>query len=355
MLTAFGGRTTTTHMAVTRADVAKLAGVSPAVVSYVMNPGSRPVSPDARRSIEAAIQELNYRPNAIAQALRRSSTMSIGLMVPDLANPLIAAVTREIEDVAYDLGYVMFVGTVGHDPKREERYVRNYVDRKVDALVVVGAHRSDVLQEMSDQGVPVLVLDRIEPGMGLSSVHPETRVSARLAVEHLIEVHGHTRIACVGGPETVGGSAQDRVLGWRDALEAASLPSGDELLFRASAFTRSAGYSAALTMLDESEVTAVFVSSDVQAVGVIGAIRERALLVPGDIAITSFDGSELAARAFPGLTSVDVRVDLLAQKTVERLMAKLDKSDLSETHDVIPTELVVRRSCGCEVPIGPVG
>ena len=337
-------------MAVTRADVAKLAGVSPAVVSYVLNPGSRPVSAAARERIESAIRELNYRPNAIAQALRRSSTMSIGLMVPDLANPLIAAVTREIEDIAYDLGYVMFVGTVGHDPKREERYVRNYVDRKVDALIVVGAHRVDVLQEISDQGVPVLVLDRIDAGTGLSSVHAETRISARLAVEHLIE-HGHTRIACVGGPESVGGAAQDRVLGWRDALDAAGLPSGDELLHRASAFTRSAGYSAAQTMLDESQATAVFVSADVQAVGVIGAIRERALLVPADIAVTSFDGSELAERAFPGLTSVDVRVDQIAKRTMERLMAKLDKSDLSETHDVIATELVIRRSCGCDVPI----
>lgn len=136
-------------MTVTRADVAKLAGVSPALVSYVLNPGSRPVSADARSRIEAAIRELDYRPNAIAQALRRSSTMSIGMMVPDLANPSIAALVREIEDIAYDLGYIMFVGIVGHDPEREERYVRKYVDRKVDALVVIGAHRTDVLSQTS--------------------------------------------------------------------------------------------------------------------------------------------------------------------------------------------------------------
>lgn len=340
-------------MAVTRADVAKLAGVSPAVVSYVLNPGSRPVSADARRRIEAAIRELDYRPNAIAQALRRSSTMSIGLMVPDLANPVIAALVREIEDIAYDLGYVMFVGTVGHDSDREERYVRNYADRQVDALVVVGAHRSDVLREVSRQGMPVMVLDRIERGMGLSSVVPEGRDSARRAVEHLIEEHGHTRIACIGGPAGLGGGAEDRVLGWRDALDLAGLPSGDDLLHRATAFTRSAGHLAARAMLDVSNATGVFVAADVQAVGVIGAIREAGQLVPRDIAVASFDGSELAERAFPGLTSVDAKVGEVARITMRRLVAKLDKSDLSETHDVIETELVVRRSCGCDVPILP--
>lgn len=201
----------------------------------------------------------------------------------------------------------------------------------------------------------MIVLDRIEPGLGLSSVHPESRDSARLAVEHLVEVHGHTRVACIGGPPSVGGTAEDRVRGWRDALEGAGVPSGDELLHRATAFSRTAGYAAALDMLDRAEATAVFVAADVQAVGVIGAIRERALMVPRDFAVTSFDGSELAARAFPGLTSVNTHVPAVARKAMDRLLAKLDKPDLSETHDVIDAELEIRRSCGCDVPLGPVG
>lgn len=335
-------------MAVTRADVARRAGVSPAVVSYVLNPGSRPVSVGARARIEDAIRELGYRPNAIAQALRRSSTMSIGLLVPDLLNPAIATIAREIEDIAYDLGYVIFMGTVGHDLSREKRYLRTYVDRQVDALILVGAHAPDVLVEIAAQGIPVFVLDEIPRGLGLSSLVSEGKHSSAEAVRHLIEVHGHSRITCVAGPSNAAGMARDRVDGWRTALEQAGLPADESLIYRAADFTRSSGNIAALTLLDTVAPTAFFVSSDVQAVGVIGAIRDRNLLVPGDVAVVSYDGSELGARAFPGLTTVDPRLSEVARVTMQRLIAKLDKSDLSETHDVLPASLVIRRSCGCD-------
>lgn len=336
-------------MAVTRADVAKRAGVSPAVVSYVLNPGSRPVSAEARQRIEDAIRELGYRPNAVAQALRRSSTRSLGLMVPDLANPVVAVLCREIEDIAYEAGYVLFVGTVGHDERREERYVRNYVDRQVDALIAVGSHRSDVLQEMARRGVPVLVLDYVTAGEGLSSVVPETRTSSATAVRHLIEAHGHRRIACIGGPAGTTGMAEDRVNGWRDAMDAAGLAT-DGLLVRAPGFTRSGGHVAGMRMLETTDATAAFVISDVQAVGAIGAAREHGLLVPKDFAFVGFDGSETAERAFPGLTAIDTSIVAVAKQTMRRLMAKLDKSDVGETHDVVPTHLVIRRSCGCDGP-----
>ena len=336
-------------MAVTRADVAQRAGVSPAVVSYVMNPGSRPVSADARQRVEEAIQELGYRPNAVARALRRSSTMSLGLMVHDIANPAVSSLIREIEDIAFELGYVLFVGTIGRDRRREELYVRNYVDRQVDALIVVGAHHSDALHEVASRGVPVIVIDRIEPGRGLSSVICESRQSAAGAVRHLIEVHGHTRIACVCGPDGTDGSAEDRVDGWRDALDEAGL-SQDGLLVRADAFTRAAGHLAGLEVLRRTEAPAIYVTTDVQAVGVVAAIREQGLLVPKDRALVCFDGSEVSERAFPGLTAVNADVPLIAQTAMRRLIAKLDKSATGETHDLTPTELNIRGSCGCGGP-----
>jgi LacI family transcriptional regulator len=323
------------------------------VVSYVLNPGSRPVSSAARSRIEQAIRELGYRPNAIAQALRRSSTMSIGLMVPDLLNPAVASIAREIEDIAYDLGYVLFLGTVGHDLEREKRYLRTYVDRQVDALILLGAHAPDLLVEIARQGIPVLVLDAVPHGLGLSSVVAEGRESAAEAVRHLIEVHGHTRIACVSGPFQSPGVGRDRVDGWRSALQSAGLPAGDSLLYETDGYTRSSGHVAALALL-EAEPTAFFVTSDVQAVGVIGTIRDRQLFVPGDIAVVSCDGTELAARAFPGLTTVDPDIPGIARVAMQRLMGKLDKSDPSETHDVLPATLLIRRSCGCSGEPDPV-
>ncbi|MFP7760949.1 LacI family DNA-binding transcriptional regulator [Marisediminicola sp. LYQ85] len=339
-------------MAVTRADVARRAGVSPAVVSYVLNPGSRPVSAAARSRIEDAIRELGYRPNAIAQALRRSSTMSLGLLVPDLANPVVASLVRAVEDIAYDLGYVLFIGTIGHDLTREKKYISTYVDRQVDALILLGAHAPDLLATIARRGTPVIVLDRVEHGRGISTITTESVESSAAGVTHLIEQHGHKRIACITGPSAAAaGIAEDRVNGWRLAMERAGLEAGDDLLYRAADFTRSSGHTAALHLLESTDLTAFFVVSDVQAVGAIGAIRERDLFVPSDIAVVSYDGTETAARAFPRLTTVDVDIDNVAEWTMKRLIEKLKKSDTSETHDVLPAELIIRRSCGCDAAV----
>lgn len=334
-------------VAVTRADVARRAGVSPAVVSYVLNPGSRPVSAAARARIEQAILETGYRPNAIAQALRRSSTMSIGLMVPDLNNPATASLVRAIEDIAYDAGYVLFIGTVGHDLEREKRYLRTYADRQVDAVIMLGVNMGH-LAEIAAKGLPVLILDTIPHGLGVSSVVAESHESAATAVRHLIEIHGHSRVACVTGSASVSTLLEERVDGWRSALESAGLPCDDGLIARND--DRDGGYFAAKELLASVQPTAFFVTTDMQAVGVIRAVREANLYVPGDIAVMSFDGSELAARAFPGLSSVDPGIQTIAETAMKRVLARLDKSNLDETHDILPSALVLRRSCGCNDP-----
>lgn len=338
-------------MAVTRADVAKRAGVSPAVVSYVLNPGSRPVSVAARARIEAAIAELGYRPNAIAQALRRSSTMSIGLMVPNLTHVAVADIAGALEDIAFDLGYVLFIGSVGDDRERGERYLRTYVDRQVDAIIVVGNLAPELVAQIAAIQMPVVILDRGVQGDGISSVTVESYESSREIVSHLIEAHGHERIGCVTSRSGSSASVRLRVDGWRDALGAAGLPNGDDLLFTAPECTRASGAEGADHLLDSVAPTAFFTTSDMQAVGLIGAVRHRGLLVPKDIAVVSFENSDLAARAFPGLSSVDARIDEVTRLAMERLIERLRDGSLSETHDQVPTKIVYRASCGCDVPL----
>lgn len=338
-------------MAVTRADVAKRAGVSPAVVSYVLNPGSRPVSTAARARIEAAIAELGYRPNAIAQALRRSSTMSIGLMVPNLTHVAIADIAKALEDIAFELGYVLFIGSVGQDREREERYLRTYMDRQVDAIIVVGNLAPDLVAQIADEQMPVMVLDHVEPGKGVSSVHAESYRSSRAIVAHLIADHGHERIGCVTSSIGRSVSVRHRIAGWRDALEAAGLPSGDEMLFDSADCTRASGAEGAEILLDTVAPTAFYTTSDMQAVGLIGAVRGRGLMVPRDIAVVSFENSDLAERAFPGLTSVDSRTPEVTRIAMERLVATLRDRTLPETHDEVETDIVFRASCGCDIPL----
>lgn len=333
-------------MAVTRADVARLAGVSPAVVSYVLNPGSRPVSAGARARIEEAILTLGYRPNAIAQALRRSSTMSIGLMVPDLRNSFVATIVRRIEDIAYERGYVLLVGTVGQDLEREKRYLRTYTDRQVDALIMIGAHLAHLV-ELAAQRIPITVLGTIPHGLGISSVTSEPTESSALAVQHLITVHGHTRIACVTGDSSGAVHLDGRVDGWKRALDTAALPSSESFLRRTPNFSRESAFAATLDLLDRVSPTAIFATTDTQAAGVVAAIEERGLRVPDDIAVVSWNGSETAAYARPALTSVDPDPGAVATTIMSRVMATLTKTDLTETHDSVPVSFVVRGSCGC--------
>ncbi|MCU1545760.1 MAG: transcriptional regulator, LacI family [Homoserinimonas sp.] len=333
-------------MVVTRADVARRAGVSPALVSYVLNPGSRPVSAAARARIVAAIEELDYRPNSIAQALRRSSSRTIGLLATNFLDPVVASLAHDVENLLYKHGYVTLMGSTDQDPARETEYARTYRGRNVDALLMLGLESRDAIADIAATGIPVMVLDQVAPGYGISSVSVESRAGAEAAVRHLIEVHGHSRIGCIAGLWSQDSHSESRVLGWRDALQKAGLDASDDLVVRTE-HSRVGGSRGATDLLMTSRPTAIFTTSDVKAIGALAAIRESGLFVPSDVALVSYDGSQLAPRMFPTLTSVDTFLPRVAEVAVERLLAKIGKNGEGETHDVLPTKLVVRRSCGC--------
>lgn len=334
-------------MAVTRADVARLAGVSPALVSYVINPGSRPVSADARRRIEAAIAELGYRPNAIAQALRRSSSRSIGLLMPTFTSPVVSYAAENIEELFREHGYVMLSGNTGGASERETSYLQDFISRGVDALLLISTASPEGLATAAASGVPVIALDNVPEEVGVSTIRVDAAGGAESAVKHLIEVHGHTRIACIAADWPPHSQAESRVVGWRSAMTAAGLPAGDDLLVRAETFDRAGGWNAVGHVLDATDATAAFVTSDVKAIGALNNLRSRGVRVPEDFAVVSYDGTVLAGSAWPRLTTVDQGIPELAAVVVERLLEKIKNKGSAPTHDVFPTTLVIRESCGC--------
>ncbi len=330
-------------MAVTRADVAHRAGVSPAVVSYVLRPGMRPVADATRERVLAAIEELGYRPNAIAQALRRGPTQSIGLLVPDHTNPFFGELARAVEDIAFQEDYVLLMGSTADDCAREARYVRAFVDRQVDALLLVAARSHPELGAAVGAGIPVVVLDRVPEGTGVSTVRSDGVQGAELAVDHLVAL-GHERIGIVAGPQDLV-VADDRLLGWRAALRRAGLPH-DERLVAHGAFSRAGGAAAAVALLGRTDVTAMFVSSDVQAAGALTACAERGLAVPRDLSVVSFDGTELAPYTQPALTVVQQPIAQIAGTAMRRLLARIAAPATPASDDVLDTRLVVRGSTG---------
>ncbi|TDD45713.1 LacI family transcriptional regulator, partial [Kribbella antibiotica] len=187
---------------VTRNDVARYAGVSTAVVSYVVNDGPRAVSPGARERVLEAIRVLGYRPNATARALRTGSTRTFGLITPDGGNPLFAELAKAIDKAAAARGYVVLQTSADGDAETERVKVAQLLARQVSGLVLVTPAEAP---DLAGADVPVVVVNRVLPGV--SSVSPRYREGAREAVEHLVG-HGHTHIALVIGEVARGGVSE---------------------------------------------------------------------------------------------------------------------------------------------------
>lgn len=327
-------------MAVTRADVAQRAGVSPAVVSYVLNPGMRPVAAQTRERVLAAVAELGYRPNAVAQALRSGPTRSLGLLVPDLTNPFFAEVARAVEQAAFERERVLLVGSAQDDPAREAAYIRSFVDRRVDALLLVAPRSLALLEEVASSGLPVVTLDRVDELSAMTSVRVDNANGVTQAVARLVEL-GHQRIGMIGGPAGLR-VADDRVEGWREGLSQAGLKPRRTDLVRAP-FTRAGGTSAGARLLRDASLTAVVTSADVQAVGLLSQARVRGVLVPEDVSVFSFDGTELAPFADPPLSVIQQPIEELAataMSAVEQMLA----GELAPTRSILTTRLVERGS-----------
>lgn len=338
---------TTPRPKATRNDVARLAGTSPAVVSYVVNDGPRPVAAETRARVEAAIEQLGYRPNALARSLRGNRTNVIGLLVPDNSNPFFAELARAIEDHAHAAGYAVLLANAIGDDARELRYARTMVEQRVEGLVLSSAgHSSEVVRELTDAHVPLVMVDRQVPGIAAHVLSVDNEGGGRAATRHLIE-HGHERIACIAGPGDLAPAA-DRHRGWSRALTEAGLRDADELLVR-SEFNRAGGYAAAKELLSRPQrPTALFACTDQQAIGALRAIAEAGLSVPGDVAVVGFDGIAEGTYTNPPLATVRQPIRQLGERAVELLLENLrGGAPLREHDEVMPVVLAPNESCGC--------
>lgn len=330
---------------VTRRDVARRAGTSEAVVSYVLNDGPRNVSPGTRERVLAAIRELDYRPNAVARSLRTSRSTMIGLVVPDNANPFFAELAREIEDVAFERGYTLLLGNARDNDEREAAHVRTLLDHQVDGLILIPSQGARTWRaELERSNVPCLVVDREIEGTNAMHVLTDNEGGANAGVRHLIG-HGRSRVGCLGGPEGIHPTV-DRVAGWRRALAEAGHDPADMPLVHAP-FGQADGYRAARELLPGSGVDALFVTSDEQAVGVLRAAAELGVRVPDDVAVCSFDGIAASAYTIPSLTTVRQPFEEIGRSAVELLLAP---DEPSPRRVVLPVRLIARRSCGCTDP-----
>ncbi|MET9111683.1 LacI family DNA-binding transcriptional regulator [Streptomyces zhihengii] len=326
--------------------VAARAGVGRTTVSRVIN-GSSLVSDEARSAVMTAIAELGYVPNSVARGLVTSRTDSVALVVPESesrlgSEPYFSAVIRGVSTGLADTRTQLQLVLV-RDAGERDQLTRSVTERRVDGVLLVSVHADDPLPGLLEEmGLPTVLAGRRSPGESLSHVYADNLGGAASAVRHLLAGSRRT-VTTVAGPMDMD-VGLSRLRGWRQALDAAGRPSGEDLVAVAD-FTEEGGRRAMGELLDRvPSLDAVFVASDVMAAGALRELRTRGRRVPEDVAVVGFDDSFLARHTDPPLTTVRQPVEELGVTITRLLLAEIADPSTPRQHVVLPTELVVRGS-----------
>ena len=323
-------------------EVAERAGVSYATVSHVIN-NTRVVSPETRQRVLAAMAELNYRPNALARSLRQGKTNTLGLVLPDSANPFFAEISRSIEDKAFNKGYSVFLCNTELDTERELFYVDVLSKKQVDGIIFVAAgDQTDSLDFLVREGMPVVMIDRNVPNVQVDAVLPDHRLGGFLATQHLLKL-GHTRIACIAGPSSITPSAE-RITGYRNALEQANIPYDEKLVIRGDYHAQSGMDITSSILMMDPRPTAIFALNDLMALGALRAAAEAGCSVPKDLAVVGYDNLELSQYTNPPLTTIAQPKKEIGVQAVNLLVERIAQKNRPPSRVVLPPELIVRRS-----------
>jgi LacI family transcriptional regulator len=338
-------------------EIARLSGVSRSTVSRVINDDPR-VSDRAREAVRKVIAAHNFHPNAAARSLATRRTGILGLLIPreidwvfsDLFFPLIIKGIA-VASHAAEQNLMLLMEASDSGESAERLFSRVIGGRHLDGIVVVSNVVEEPLVELLDRHqFPAILVGR-HPVFDLSFVDVDNRSSARTVVGHLIE-HGHTRIGMIGGAANLIATL-DRRDGYHDALISAGIAI-DPDLYVSGDFQELGGYIAMRTLLALPDPpTAVFSASDVMALGAMRAVTEAGLSIPHDLALIGFDGIERGELSDPPLSTIAQPVAELGRQAVSMLLQRIESPGAPPMHRYLPTELRIRRSCGCMAPLAP--
>jgi LacI family transcriptional regulator len=321
-------------------DVATVAQVSPSTVSRILN-GTAVVAKDKRERVLKAIQQLNYRPNVIAQGLARGQSMTIGVVTQAISSPFYGEALAGVEQGLENSGYhALFVS--GHWMVSEEREaIGMLTSRRVDAIILTGSSVPDSELQQLATTLPVVILGRTVPGLEDYCISVDNSVSGSLGVKYLISL-GHRQIAYISGTATVQGDAVERLGAYRQTLSDAGIKYDPNLVVEGDYQERSGLFGIETLFARGAIFTAIACANDQSAYGVRLALHRRGIRVPDDVSLIGFDDLQASAYTTPPLTTV-------RQPIVEmgRLASKMALSILRGTpikaHEV-RGELVIRES-----------
>ncbi|MEA3337926.1 MAG: substrate-binding domain-containing protein [Chloroflexota bacterium] len=329
-------------------DVAKRAGVSPVTVSRVLNNVGN-VSPATEAKVQQAIAEMGYVPSGVARSLRSRQTRTLALLVPDITNAFWTTVARGVEDAAQSQGYSVFLCNTDENAAKQRRYLEAVVTQRVDGVIIAPyASDPETLSLLRTRNIPTVVVDRHIDDWDVDTVSGDSIAGARALTKHLIEL-GHRKIAALMGPDNTSTST-DRVAGYQIALAEEGIPVDPQLIVFGE-FRIHSGELMAEQILDSgANPTAIFAGNNNIAMGVIDALANRGLRIPGDMALVSFDDLPNTSRLFPFLTVAVQPVYEIGTNAAQLLLSRLEaEANLQPRRVVLPTRLIIRHSCGSKL------
>jgi LacI family transcriptional regulator, galactose operon repressor len=328
-------------------DVAEAAGVHAATASRALNPATRKLvkAETARRVIHVA-ETLGYRPNPIARGLKTSKSGTVGLVIPDLTNPLFPPIVRGIEDVLEPAGYSGLIVNTDNDPGRERAQIEVLRSRQVEGLIVATALvKHPLLEQLHREGVVMVMVNRRPDGVDVPSITPDDAAGIALAVRHLADL-GHRRIAHIAGPsETSTGVTRAR--SFAAAVHDLGLDEDPALVTSTAQWSEAAGADGLRRLLDaDLGFTAIVAGNDLIALGCYDVFAERGISCPEDMSVVGFNDMPFLDKLKPPLTSIAIPHQQIGAGASRLLLEAIAEPDRPARSVLLPPALVVRGSTG---------
>jgi LacI family transcriptional regulator len=333
---------------VTLRDVADRAGVHTSTASRAINEHTRSlVDSQTVERVLLAAKDLGYRPNSLARGLKTNRTFTVGMLLPDLTNPLFPPIVRGIEDALGEADYTVILANTDNDEDKERTVLHALLSRSIDGLILATAQRaaSAAIREMVDDGLPIVLVNRTMDDPVVSSVTADDRGGIQLAVEHLVAL-GHRRIAHIAGPQHVS-TGLTRYRSFVEVMQQLDLDHGPDLVAYADWFREESGAEACRALLEQhSDVTAVVAANDLIALGCYDVLNDRGLGVGTDISVVGFNDMLFADKLCPPLTTIRIPHYELGTRAAQILLEFVQgqRTDAVQVH--LDAELVERKSAG---------
>jgi LacI family transcriptional regulator len=330
---------------ITLRDVARRAGVHAGTASRALNPQTRSlVNAETAKRVMKAANDLGYRPNPIARGLKTNRSFTIGVLLPDLTNPLFPPIVRGIEDALAQVGYTALLANSDNDPDKERLHFETMKGRQVEGFIMATAERDHpLIEDAMAADVPIVLVNRTVDSSRAFAVITDDRKGTTLAVNHLIAL-GHEKIAHIVGPERYS-TGKARHEGFLAAMKAAGLQADRKLIRFTRSFTESEGARVFRRLLDDrKKFSAVFAGNDLLALGCYDVMAEVGLSCPEDISIVGFNDIPFLDKLRPPLTTVRIPHYEIGQRATELLLERLQDPSFEPVTVLLEPELIVRGS-----------